>query len=406
MKNILKLVAIVFIAVFAYFLLSSFFLAIKLPPAGGDSYWYHVPIARNILNGNFLFQRNIIEIEQWYPGSSEGILAIFIFLHLPVNLFNIFAILLFSVVLYKFGNAFLKDKVLSIVFACSLVISYGVFRLAISQNIDIWVAIYYLILIMLFEKPKDSDLYFFATGFVSGMLIGSKYAAPIFFLVLLLVYGKQLLKHLNLKRAILFLIPFTIFGLFWYIRNLALTGSPFYPQSILFFKGLPGWHSYLSLPIWKAIVKTPGLMINAFISEFMLWPALYLVIPLYYILARKFKKKYSMSPFIKRILIIACLGFVIYLFLPYDNLYQGMVLSIRYIYSLFILLALVVFLIAQKLKMEKILAVTLLSEIAVLLIQPYHPKEIFVLAAVLFVVAALITYRTKLLRYLAKYLPL
>lgn len=406
MNNILKIISTLLLIILAYFLVTNFFLAIKLPPAGGDSYWYHVPIAKNILNGNFIFQENIVQIEQWYPGASEGILAIFIFLGLPVNLFNILGILILSIVLYKFGYTYLNNKTLSLIFSLSLATSYGIFRLALSQNIDIWVAIYFLILLMLFEKPKNHDLYFLICGFFSGMFVGSKYAALLFFLVLLLVYGKRFIKNLNVKRILLFLVPFTIFGLFWYIRNLVLTGSPFYPQSILFFKGLPGWHSYLSVPIWGAFIKTPRLMLDAYISEFMIWPALFLVIPLFLIYVKKSNKNYNFLSQLKRILTISVLFFLIYLFLPYDNLYLGMLLSVRYIYSIFILLALTVFLIAQKFKAENILAVMLLTQTFVLFYQPYHPKLLFIYEPLVFGFILLIICRTKLLKILTKYIPL
>ena len=64
-------------------------------PSEGDSLNYHIPIAKNILSGNIIFQKNIIEIEQWYPGATEVILGLFILLHIPLNLFNVLAIAIF-----------------------------------------------------------------------------------------------------------------------------------------------------------------------------------------------------------------------------------------------------------------------------------------------------------------------
>ena len=406
MKNVLKIVAVLFLAIFAYLLITNFFLAFKLSPAGGDSYWYHVPIAKNILSGNFIFQKNIIEIEQWYPGASEGILAILIFLHLPVNLFNVVGIFIFSIVLYKLGKQYLKGTAISIIYSLSIIVSYGVFRLALSQNIDIWQVIYFLALIMLFESPRSTNRYFLFTGFFSGMLIGSKYAGPFFFLVLLIVYGKILIKHLNIQRLLIFLVPFSIFGLFWYIRNLILTGSPVYPQSLLFFKGLPGWNSYLNVPLWGAILKTPQLMLNAFISEFVLWPGLFLLIPVFLIYLKLRKQKYAPMPKLKRILLVSILILVIYIFLPYDKLYLGMVLSIRYIYNVFSLLALAVFLIAQHFKKEELLSVVLFSSALIIFRQPYQPKLVYLYMPVAILLFAIFFYRKTLLKFFTKHLSL
>lgn len=300
----------------------------------------------------------------------------------------------------------MKDNSLAIIYSLSIIVSYGVFRLVLSQNVDIFVAMYFLILIMLFENPKNTNNYFFTIGLFSGFLIGSKYAGPLFFAVLLLIYAKPLFKIISLKRLFIFLIPFSIFGLFWYSRNLVLTGSPFYPQTILFFKGLTNWTSYLNVPIWGAIVKTPRLMLNAFVSEFTLWPGLFLAIPFFLVYLKIRQKKYGLMPKLKRILLICILSLLIYIFLPYDKLYLGMVLSIRYIYSVFTLLALSVFLIAQYFKVEKILSITLFFTSLIIFSQPYHPKIVYIYSPIIFLVLYLFIYRKKLVKTLTKHLPL
>lgn len=406
MKNILTIVAGIFLVIFAYLLVTNLFLAFQLPPSGGDSYWYHVPIAKNILSGNIFFQKGIIEIEQWYPGASECFTAILILLHLPVNLLNVVGIFIFSLVLYKLGKKYVKGTALSIIYSLSVVISYGVFRLVLSQNIDIWMVMYFLALVMLFEDPKSTNKYWLLTGFFSGMLVGSKYAGPFYFIALLIVYGKILLQKLNPNRFLIFLIPFSLFGLFWYIRNLILTGSPVYPQSILFFKGLAGWHSYLTIPLWGAILHTPNLMLNAFVSELMLWPGLFLLIPLFFIYLKIRKQKYALMPQFKRIVLVAVLILIIYIFLPYDKLYLGMILSVRYIYNVFALLALAVFMIARYFKKEEVLAVALLSSALIIFHQPYQPKLVYLYVPIVVIIFAVFFYRKQILKIITKHLPL
>jgi hypothetical protein len=249
---------------------------------------------------------------------------------------------------------------------------------------------------MLLEKPKNKNCYFLIIGFFSGMLIGSKYTGPFFLMILMLSYFKNFIKFVNIKRLILFFIPFSIFGLSWYIRNLILTGSPVYPQSLLFFKGLSGWNSYLSIPMWKAFITTPKLMIDVLISELMIWPLFFLFIPIFILFVKRYKKNYNHQQLIKKFCLISFLIFLVYLFLPYDNLYLGMILSVRYIFNCFAILVLVVFLIIQYFKAEALFTTVLFSSYLTLLYQPYHPKLSFVYTPFVFVLAFLLIYRKKL----------
>ena len=374
----LKIISRIFLIIFIYFLSVAFVGGVTTLPSEGDSVNYHIPIAKNIINGNFLQQKdvNAMQVGRWFPGSSEIILAIFILSQTPLNLFNILAIIIFAFVLYNLGLNFLKDRDLSLIFSISVASLYGIFRLSHTQNIDIWMAIYFLSLILLLESPKKTFTYFLKLGFFSGMLIGSKYTGPFLFLILFICYFKDLISLLNFKKIIVFLIPFSVFGLFWYFRNFLLTGSPFYPRSFLFFKGIPNWFSYLNNPMWKAIIFTPFDMLNAFVSEFMIWPFLFLIIPLF-LLFKKHKNKLKDYFRLKRILIICVFYFALYLFLPYDTKYLGMVLSMRYTFSLWSLIALSVFMISRYYKLEKILSVILLATSFILFLPNYHPKLVF-----------------------------
>lgn len=374
----LKIISRIFLIIFIYFLSIAFIGGVTSLPSEGDSVNYHIPNAKNIINGNFLDQKDVglMQVGRWFPASSEIITAFFITSKTPLNLFNVLAIIVFAFVLYKLGQTFLKDNELSLIFALSVASLYGVFRLAHTQNIDIWVSIYFLSLIILLENPKKNLGYFLKLGFLSGMLIGSKYTGPFLFLILFVSYFKNVLQLINFKKIIVFLIPFSVLGLFWYVRNFLLTGSPIYPQSFLFFKGLPNWYSYLNNPMWKAIIYTPLDMINAYVSEFMIWPFLFLIIPLF-LFFKKQKNKLKNYFKLKRILIICVLYFLVYLFLPYDNKYLGMVLSMRYTFSLWALIALSVFIISKYFKLEKVLSVILLATSFILFLPNYHPKLVF-----------------------------
>lgn len=381
---VIKIISRIFLVIFLFLIINGFVTGVNTIPVEGDSLNYHIPIAQNILNGNVLFQENIVNIERWYPGASEVILAMFIFFDIPLNLFNVLSIIIFFIVLFKVGQRFLKDNDLSLIFSSSIASTYGVLRLMHTQNIDIWMAIYFLILILLLEKPTIKLSYFLKLGFFSGLLVGSKYIGPFYFLVLLIFYYKNLIKYLNFKRISCFILPFFILGGGWYIRNYILTGSPVYPQSFLFFKGLPNWDSYLSVPMWKAIITTPKLMADAYIQELMFWPIVFSLIPLLIIYIKKVKK-INIDEKVKKFLKISLVLFIIYLFLPYDNKYLGMVLSIRYVFNIFTLLTLSSFLLFKKLRQEISIAIIVLANSFIIFLYPYHPKALFIYMPFVFI---------------------
>lgn len=381
----IKIISRIFLAIFLFLIISGFITGINTVPMEGDSLNYHIPIAQNILNGNILFQENIVNIERWYPGASEIILAMFIFFGIPLNLFNVFSIFMFFIVLFKLGQTYLKNNDLSLIFSSSIASTYGVLRLIHTQNIDIWMAIYFLILILLLEKPTNKLTYFLKLGLFSGLLIGSKYIGPFYFLILFIFYIKDLIKYINFKTILCFMLPFFILGGSWYIRNYFLTGSPVYPQSVLFFKGLSDWDSYLSVPMWKAILTTPKLMVDAFIQELMFWPIIFSLIPLLIIYIKKVKK-INVDENVKKFLKISLTLFIVYLFLPYDNKYLGMVLSIRYVFNIFTLLTLSSFLLFKYLRQEIGISIIVLANSFVIYLHPYHPKILFIYMPFVFLI--------------------
>jgi hypothetical protein len=76
-------------------------------------------------------------------------------------------------------------------------------------------------------------------GLFCGFAVGSKYyflPLPLVFL-LWLVFGQEKNKNQRLKEAALFLVGVVVTGAYWNVRNLLVTGNPFYPAQVGFFPG-------------------------------------------------------------------------------------------------------------------------------------------------------------------------
>ena len=372
LQTLAKVSLIIFLYIFTYYT----FFAFNSKPTDGDSLDYHIPIAKMILQGSIVNPKLLSHVNpmRYSPGSSEGLLSILIFFHVPLNLYNIFGFCVLCIVLYFLGITVGMEKNYSIIFATTFSTIHGVVRWLPTQVIDIWLAVFFTLTLILLQKPEKKSSYFIILGCTAGMLVGTKYTGPIFLLILCLFYLKDIFKIVNIQRIILFFIPFSILGSFWYIRNYLFTGDPYFPQSIPFFKGVE-WHIF-DWAVWKIIFLYPtGLIrtLNAFLSEYTIWS---LSIPLCIIFllwgyGKVRKEKYRK---ISKLILVGLLNFIIYFFMPsgpHDNL---MVTGFRYTYPAFIPLVLSVFLIFEILKKQELLAVLSIINMVMLTEMSYHPK--------------------------------
>jgi hypothetical protein len=230
------------------------------------------------------------------------------------------------------------------------------------------------------QKPKKSFMYFLTTGFLLGMLMGSKYSAPFYALALMFFYGKELFKKLSPSSLIAFLIPFFIFGLSWYIRNYINFHDPFYPQTFLFFKGDPRSVTY-AWPFWKIIFLYSKELFNALMSEYLIW-----IIPMAIILpvaVFAFVKK-GVTFFTKQKIFSLCLiNILLFLLLPAPpaHNYNAVVFGIRYSYPALFLIIFLVFSLANKFRKAEIIGVVSFISAAFLLLPfSYHPKLVVIIA--------------------------
>lgn len=371
MNNLIKVITNISIIIALYYFTYYAYLGIIHPtPAPGDSWDYHIPISQSILNGNFLQLSHVSVPQRYYPGSAEAINSLLILLHIPLTLSNIIAMLVLLFFLFKLARVFDVSKYYALFFAITFITLNAVVRWQNAISIDIWVAVFFSSVIILLENPEKSISYFIKLGFVSGMLIGSKYTTFYFLIIFLLFYGKSLLEYINIKRLLAFTVPFSIFGLFWYIRNYFLKGNPFYPIPFLGFKG----KLLFSDTIWNQTIHHPLPLVNAAFSEYHLW-ILSVIVAIVFIFKQLVKKDMNLST-ISKLFLIGLINFAIYFTFPTDAQPWIMVSSFRYSYPTFIPLMLGVFLLAARYKKEEWLGYFALANMLIILPMTYYPKLI------------------------------
>ena len=377
----IRIIAKIALLIFLYFVTYAFYNGLLNPvPALGDSWAYHIPISKTILNGTFLYPINF-ELPQWYyPGSSEAINSVFLLLGIPLTLSNLFAVCILFYSCWMLGITFKLNFYYALLFAVAFCSLNVIVRWFNAVSIDIWVAVFFCWALILLENPKKSVIYFLKLGFFFGMIIGSKYSAIIYAVILIVVYVKNIYKYLNFQRVVAFMVPFSIFGLFWYIRNYLSIGNPFYPMEVL---GFPGINVFNSKVIYIT-ASYPLDMFNALFGEFKLWSFVLLIPAIYYgLLLHRIKMPAIYG--INRLFVIGILGLCSFLFFPTSKEVWIMVSSFRYSYPVFIVIILGTFILAQKYNQRHNLGYFVIANMIMVTSFAYYPKLILFYMPIAFI---------------------
>lgn len=379
MKILTRICLLFTLYIYVYY----FYIDITHPVAGlGDGWNYHIPIALSILDGSFLTVSHstyphwhypgtkiaLFKIPQWYyPGASEIFHSLFILLHIPTSLFNFIPTVILFLTLWKLAHTFRLHTYYSLLYAATFCTLTALVRWLNAISIDVWVAIFYSLSIILLEDPKSTWRYFAQLGLVLGMLLGSKFSTSLFIGILLIFYGKKLMQNINPLRFLLFLVPFSLFGLFWYIRNYFLKGDPFFPL------GQIGYNRLSEYSVLQMSLKHPFQMINAAFGEYKLW---ILSIPFAagILIYNYLLKKDNLFSNMNKVFLIGLMSFIGFL-----GFYSGdqpwiMVSNLRYSFPVFIMLILGVFLAASRFKREELLGYFAVANMIDLLSMTYYPK--------------------------------
>ena len=358
-----KFAAKIFLVIFGVLLIQFLYFGITTTPEmfnESDSLAYHIPIARQLASGSFI-PPVVSQGIGFYPGVAEIILAIFVILRLPLNTFGVLGFALLFYFSIKVAERFGLSKETAIVYAGVIVTLQSVLRWPLTQTVDIWLNVFFVISLMLLKNPKSSIKYFLTLGIFNGLLIGTKYSGLLFFVILIAVFGKEAFRKLNLERFIVYLIPVVTFGFSWYIRNYLLTGNPLYPANFLFLAGNPDFYrtDSLSWSVLGNVIRNPSFLwkfIEALFSEYLGW-ALVLLLP--------FRKGIS------KLVLCGTLIFLVFITLL---LAIPIVSNLRYIYPAMSTMVLAAFILFEKKHKEALIAFSIIMAVLSLLNLDYHPK--------------------------------
>lgn len=376
MKTLTSIATVILFYIIVYFFISG----INTPAIEGDSVAYHIPIAQSILSGKFINARNFIGENpmRYLPGSSEAILSGFMFLGIPWNIYNIAGLICLLFAAKFAAKEFGITGYYGTIFAITICTLHGITRWLNAQTIDLWLLSYFLFTLGFLQNPKGNTKYFALLGLSSGMLIGSKFTGVPFYVFLMIFYGKRLIGITNIKRFLAYLLPFSVFGLFWYIRNFVGFGNPVYPQPLLFFKGDD--FGILDTAVWKMLIYLPnGILrnINALISEYGIWSLSILLIPATFLLI--LWGRFWKDGVVQKLVTIGILCYFTYLFLPSGPNDDLLVSSLRYAFPAFATFILSIFMIAKERGWEEGLSVIAVLNMLMLPELSYHPKLLFLI---------------------------
>jgi hypothetical protein len=380
-------------SIYGYLLLSAGLRGWWYAPTEADSLYYHIPLAKGFLQGDWGFGGTYANMHMYFPAATEVFLAIQLALHIPLGYFNLFAILALTASCYLLGRSYILAQRDALLFATTIGTLYGVVRWMHAQTVDIWLAAYYCAVLTLLQKPKDRWWYYINTGIFLGLLIGSKYSGPLFAVGIAIIYLLQFAQIFQMPissfqriqasahtAAFKLLVGgslLILIGGFWYGRNWWVTGNPVYPLDTMLFPGVAG-NEIIALPVWKAYLHYPTQMIDGVISEFLIWPLVGIGIVAWFayswVVSRNFLTHTSIVPVLPLVL-LALWNFLIFLFLPSGESMQLHVSQYRFAYVVIIPLILAAFVLAREFSiLRKIVIVSTLLHLQVLPLLPYRPK--------------------------------
>ncbi len=235
-NTLLKIILIVWIAVY-------FIISLSPTAMGKDGLAYHLPFSSDIVHkgaivfpvwGNMNYGHLPVLAEVFYAVQIDA------FNNLGVTkVIEFFGLMILALGIVYFIQKRFNNKLISYLLLILLLSCMPLIKNALAGGmIDIWSYLFGLFSIIklcdyLLEEKIRTDGIVIA-GILLGLSLGVKYLS-LFFLVIagVIIIITSMRRRWSfgklLKVCLIFLLPAFIFCGFWYMKNLAYTGNPFYP---------------------------------------------------------------------------------------------------------------------------------------------------------------------------------
>jgi len=265
------------IGIFAVFFVIAASFALVMPPAPTDAFLDHLVFPAEWLRAGRITLVQTLSPEQattYYPANGE---LIYLWLMLPlhddliVGIMKALCLLMSVLAAYRIGRKSGLSKRNSGAASAAAALTPAALNQIQQFGIDLFFTASFLCAVSFLlpgvggKRPRSDVL---LAGLAAGLALGSKYLGVVLFLLLMpLVFAGSREKG-RVADTLIFLAAAAGTGVFWYVRNLLETGSPFYPLGLNVF-GIPVFkgaftrgamlHSHLHIPtgdikaFWKIV---------------------------------------------------------------------------------------------------------------------------------------------------------
>ena len=211
-----------------FLIVSPALLSPLYPPMMFDETMYHLPHAKDIVIHGGLNLNPYIRYPL-FPQNMELLYALSLLFYddiLP-HLFHTSVTLITALGIYSLG-ALTSARKTGVVAVLIFLSSQLVLHLMRSAYIDLGLTLFVfagLYCVVVWSTTRKAHWLYLA-GFATGMAAGTKYNA----LMYALFYAVWIaFESRDVKHPLKFILPFIVFGSPWYVRNLVLSGDPFFP---------------------------------------------------------------------------------------------------------------------------------------------------------------------------------
>lgn len=248
----------------SFFIIASF--ALVMPPAPTDAFLDHLVFPAEWLQAGRITLVQTLSPDQattYYPANGE---LLYLWLMLPlhddllVGLLEPFCLVVSVMAAYGIGRRIGLRKP----WAATAAAAAGLVPVTANQmcqfGIDLFFTASFLCSVRFLlpdEEGRRPIIETLIAGLAAGLALGAKYLGVVLFLPLLPLIFAAKAERKKLFHVLIFVSAAAAAGAYWYIRNLAATGSPFYPLGMDFFGTTIFKGAYARDAMFRSYLHTP-----------------------------------------------------------------------------------------------------------------------------------------------------